>query len=96
MAGMARLPIALLLLQRALAQPTCQAPLSLNTSTLFTTEPYFASWNVDASRDRLFFDVDFTTPQLVYLASQLSNTSTRPMPAPRPRAAGRQAMRARC
>lgn len=65
-----------LLLARALSQQ-CTEALSLNTTTLFTTAPYFASWNIDSSRDRLFFDVNFAAPQLVYLASQLSGAHIR-------------------
>ena len=65
-----------LLLARALSQQ-CTEALSLNTTALFTTAPYFASWNIDSSRDRLFFNTNFAAPQLVYLASQLSGAHIR-------------------
>jgi hypothetical protein len=67
------------LLCPALAQPpACHAATPLNASTpLFSTAPYFTSWNIDASRDRRFFSVDFSSPQLVYLASQLANAHIR-------------------
>jgi len=34
--------------------------------------PHFATWNIDASRDRLFFDADLGSPQLRYLAAAMS------------------------
>ena len=36
---------------------------------LFTTEPFFASFNIDSSRQRSFFDTNFSDPRLLYLAS---------------------------
>jgi hypothetical protein len=33
--------------------------------------PHFASWNVDPSRDRLFFDTDWKDPQLLYLLENI-------------------------
>jgi heparanase 1 len=44
---------------------------------LFVTQPYFASWNIDSSRQRSFFDVDFSSPQLTYLASQIGGSNIR-------------------
>ena len=56
----------------ALAAPACGPPLALSTTVISTTAPYFSSWNIDSSRNRAFFDVDFASPRLVYLASALS------------------------
>ena len=50
---------------------SCPALVVDASAPIHETAPYFASWNVDASRDRLFFDVDWTNPQLVYLATQI-------------------------
>ena len=52
-------------------------PLSLNTTVLGQTAPYFHSWNIDSSRDRVFFDTDFSNPKLTYLASQIPNAHIR-------------------
>lgn len=59
------------------APPAC-AQLSIQATTpLNTVEPHFASWNVDPSRDRLFFDVDWAEPQLLYLASAIGGARIR-------------------
>lgn len=47
------------------------APVVTTSSRLFTTGPSFASWTIDPSRNRAFFNVDFRDPRLVYLASQI-------------------------
>ena len=44
---------------------------------LFTTEPFFASWNIDSSRQRNFFDIDFSDSRLRYLASQIGGAVIR-------------------
>ena len=51
----------------ASASAAC-APLSV-ISTPVSVGPHYASWNVDPSRDRLFFDTRWDDPQLVYLLS---------------------------
>lgn len=46
--------------------------LAVDGSAAVTVLPsYFASWNIDPSRNRLFFDVDWADPQLRYLAAQI-------------------------
>jgi len=48
-------------------------PLSIATSAPLTSHgPHFASWNIDSSRDRLFFDVDLGSPQLRSLMAYAS------------------------
>ena len=32
-------------------------------------EPFYTSWNIDSSRDRLFFDIDLSNATIQYLAS---------------------------
>ena len=52
--------------------------LSVNISApVSTTAPYFASWNIDASRDRLFFDITWDNATLVYLLSQIGGAHIR-------------------
>ena len=46
------------------------APLSL-------TEEFYASWNIDSSRQRAFFDTNFSNPQLLYLASIIGGARIR-------------------
>lgn len=61
----------------ARASSACEV-LALDTSTpINTVAPYFASWNIDSSRDRLFFDVNWTAPELVYLLSQIGGARIR-------------------
>ena len=55
---------------RTLLAAPC-TPLSIAPAPTSETDQFFASWNVDSSRDRLFFDIDWSTPSLVYLASQI-------------------------
>lgn len=47
------------------------APTVATDSRLFTTSDAYASWTIDPSRNRLFFNVNFSDPRLVYLASQI-------------------------
>lgn len=50
---------------------TCDV-LSIDSPTPTSlTRQYFASFNIDSSRQRSYFDVDIATPQLAYLASQI-------------------------
>jgi hypothetical protein len=70
-------PMRLLALASALAAAAASssscAALSINVSApINVIPPHFATWNVDASRDRLFFDVDWASPQLRYLAGAMS------------------------
>ena len=52
---------------------TCLTP-SINTiSPLFTTDPFFASWTIDPSRNRAFFAMNWSDSRLLYLASQIGN-----------------------
>jgi len=44
---------------------------------LWRTRDWFASWNIDSSRNRLFFDVSFSDPQLRYLASAIGGARLR-------------------
>jgi hypothetical protein len=39
--------------------------------------PYFATWNIDSSRNRNFFDINFSDPQLGYLAGQVGGSRIR-------------------
>lgn len=61
----------------AVTAQTC-LPLTVTTSShLFDTAPYFSSWNIDSSRDRLFFDVNWADHTIVYLASQIGGSHIR-------------------
>lgn len=55
------------------AAPSCLvAPVISTPSTpLHVTDEAFASWTVDPSRNRLFFNVNFNDARLQYLASQI-------------------------
>ena len=54
------------------------AVLPINTYVpLFVTAPYFASWNIDPSRQRIFFDVDFSDARLLYLVRQIGGARIR-------------------
>lgn len=48
------------------------APTITTGARLFTTSEAYGSWTIDPSRNRLFFNVNFSDPRLIYLASQLS------------------------
>ena len=50
---------------------TCPAVSIRSDAAIHETAPFFGSWNVDSSRDRLFFDLNFSDPQFVYLATQI-------------------------
>jgi hypothetical protein len=63
--------LAWLLLPAAAAAQSCQPLQITSTAAIHETAPFFASWNVDSSRDRLFFDLNFSDPRFVYLASQI-------------------------
>jgi hypothetical protein len=39
--------------------------------------PYFATWNIDSSRNRNFFDISFSDSKLKYLASQIGGSRIR-------------------
>jgi hypothetical protein len=65
----------LFLLSLSVQGETC-VPLEINTtSPHHTVGRYFASWTVDPSRNRLFFDVNFTDPRLLYLARSIGGGS---------------------
>jgi hypothetical protein len=66
--------IACALSGRTRALDTCLS-LSLNATVSSRVAPYFASWNIDPSRDRLFFDVDFTSPLLLKLVAGIGGPS---------------------
>jgi len=69
--GLHGLPFALLF-AAAFAQQHACTPLNVSVAApIFTTAPFFASWNLDSSRQRLFFDLNFSDPRLLYLASQI-------------------------
>jgi len=61
----------------ALVAPPCDALAIDSPSPVNTLPSYFASWNVDASRQRSFFDVNFSDARLTYLASQISGANLR-------------------
>jgi heparanase 1 len=65
------LPLSLLLAHATLARGQSCPALSIGASAIHETASFFASWNVDSSRDRLFFDLNFSDPQFVYLATQI-------------------------
>ena len=59
-----------LAVSRVSASGAACIPLSVNTTAkLFETAPYFATWNIDPSRDRAFFDIDWADPTIVALAT---------------------------
>jgi hypothetical protein len=52
--------------------------LSIDASrAINTVAPYFATWNIDSSRNRLFFDTNFNNERLKYLASQIGGNRIR-------------------
>ena len=54
---------------------TC-APLLINaTAPTHTTSPFFASYTIDPSRNRLFFNTNFSDPRLLYLARELGGSA---------------------
>jgi heparanase len=57
----------------SVAQTCYQAQLATNTP-VFTTSSYFASWNIDSSRDRLFFFTNWSDPYLVQLAKNIGGS----------------------
>lgn len=61
----------------AVAAQTCPPLVVSAGAAANVVAPYFASWNVDPSRNRLFFDVNWTDPQLVYLGSQVGGANIR-------------------
>ena len=42
---------------------------------MFETDPSFASWTIDPSRNRAFYDINFSDPRLLYLASEIGRGS---------------------
>jgi hypothetical protein len=54
-----------------LAAHPCKTLVVNITSPVFTTRPYYPSWNIDSSRQRIFFDVNFSDPRLLYLVTQI-------------------------
>ena len=65
------LPVLFLLAPLLRAAPTC-SPLSISVSSPLQVLPStFASWTIDPSRNRLFFDVNFSDPHLLYLVSHI-------------------------
>ena len=58
-----------------LAAAACPAPSINLTAPLFTTAPNSASWTIDPSRNRAFFDVNFSDPRLLYLVSEIGRAS---------------------
>ena len=65
----------LALVQSTVATRACPAPIVDVSTPLFTTASNFASWTIDPSRNRAFFDVNFSDPRLLYLASEIGNGS---------------------
>jgi heparanase 1 len=59
------------------AAPSCDALAIVSIVPVNTLPSYFASFNIDSSRQRSFFDVNFSDPRLTYLASQISGTNIR-------------------
>ena len=45
------------------------------SAPVFTTAENFASWTIDPSRNRAFFDLNFSDPRLLYLASEIGHGS---------------------
>ena len=50
----------------------CAALLVATTAPVNVLPPRFASWNIDGTRDRLFFDADLGSPQLARLMAGAS------------------------
>ena len=50
---------------------SCLPPPQVATAPVFSTSIAFASWTVDPSRNRLFFNVNFTDSRLLYLVNQI-------------------------
>lgn len=54
------------------------SPLTVQLDTpVSTTAPYFASWNIDSSRNRAFFDTDWSNKELIYLANSIGGAKIR-------------------
>lgn len=47
------------------------------TKPINVVAPYYATWNIDSSRNRNFFDINFSDPQLGYLAGQVGGSRIR-------------------
>jgi hypothetical protein len=59
------------------AAPSCDALAIVSIVPVNTLPTYFASFNIDSSRQRSFFDVNLSDTRLTYLASQISGTNIR-------------------
>ena len=46
-------------------------------SPIFTVAPFYASWNIDSSRNRAFFDTAWNSPELIYLANAIGGARIR-------------------
>ena len=64
----------------SIAAVTAQSCSSLTidaTRPVNVVEQFFATWNIDSSRNRAFFDINFSDPTLGYLASEIGGTRIR-------------------
>jgi len=64
-------------LSYATAYPNTCDSITLSTTPSSFVAPYYASWNIDSSRNRAFFDTNFSDPALVRLAGAVGNTNIR-------------------
>ena len=65
------------LLPLASAQASCSSLTIDAREPVFTTAPYFASFNIDSSRDRSFFLLNWSSPALLSAAAGLSAADAR-------------------
>ena len=57
---------------RLLVETACLPGPEVSTAVpVFTTSPLYASWTVDPSRNRAFFNLNLSDPRLLYLASEI-------------------------
>ena len=73
---MLHLTAAITVTSAAASSASC-VTLDVTTSTPQTSVgPHFASWNIDSSFDRVFFDVDWNDKQLLYLTKSIGGTNS--------------------
>lgn len=61
-----------------MSAPACLPAATVSTSApLFTTDEAYASWTIDPSRNRLFFNVAWADARLQYLATQIGGCVVR-------------------
>lgn len=72
------LRVVLLAVLAAATRAESCTPLAIDaTQPINVVEEFFTTWNIDSSRNRGFFDIDFSNAQIDYLASQIGGSRIR-------------------